>query len=170
MSLHAAPTPVTNPYQRPLLSVRWMHRMPTGPIGAEARTPMTIPLNMKSRMFISIGNAKFILLVSLQFLTGGKVTKFRAQSTIFSPKSSFYSRFLYFRAWITRITRMFYLYYKLNFRMWIKYGLKTQSSQKQHALKGQKLLAPEKNKNLIFFIHRNKGDSKVFLYLCREKK
>ena len=25
--------------------------------------------------------------------------------------------------------------------MWIKYGLKTQSSQKQHALKGQKLLA-----------------------------
>ena len=115
MSLHAAPTPVTNPYQRPLLSVRWMQRMPTGPIGAEARTPMTIPLNMKSRMFISIGNAKFIL-VSLQFLTVGKVTKFRAQSTIFSPKSSFYSRFLYFRAWITRITRRFYLYYKLNFR------------------------------------------------------
>ena len=115
MSLHAAPTPVTKPYQRPLLSVRWIHRMPTGPIGAEARTPMTIPLNMKSRMFISIGNAKFIL-VSLQFLTVGKVTKFRAQSTIFSPKSSFYSRFLYFRAWITRITRMFYLYYKLNFR------------------------------------------------------
>ena len=109
MSLHAAPTPVTKPYQRPLLSVRWMHRMPTGPIGAEARTPMTIPLKMKSRMFISIGNAKFILLVSLQFLTGGKVTKFRAQSTIFSPKSSFYSRFLYFRAWITRITRMFQL-------------------------------------------------------------
>ena len=66
-------------------------------------------------MFISIGNAKFIL-VSLQFLTVGKVTKFRAQSTIFSPKSSFYSRFLYFRAWITRITRMLYLYYKLNFR------------------------------------------------------
>ena len=151
MSLHAAPTPVTNPYQRPLLSVRWMHRMPTGPIGAEARTPMTIPLNMKSRMFISIGNAKFILLVSLQFLTGGKVTKFRAQSTIFSPKSSFYSRFLYFRAWITRITRMFYLYYKLNFRMWIKYGLKTQSSQKQHALKGQKLLAPEKKQEFNFF-------------------
>lgn len=115
MSLHAAPTPVTKPYQRPLLSVRWIHRMPTGPIGAEARTPMTIPLKMKSRMFISIGNAKFILLVSLQFLTGGKVTKFRAQSTIFSPKSSFYSRFLYFRAWITRITRMFYPYYKLNF-------------------------------------------------------
>lgn len=106
MSLHAAPTPVTNPYQRPLLSVRWMQRMPTGPIGAEARTPMTIPLNMKSRMFISIGNAKFIL-VSLQFLTVGKVTKFWAQSTIFSPKSSFYIRFLYFRARITRITRMF---------------------------------------------------------------
>ena len=95
MSLHAAPTPVTNPYQRPLLSVRWMQRMPTGPIGAEARTPMTIPLKMKSRMFISIGNAKFIL-VSLQFLTGGKVTKFRAQSTIFSLKSSFYTRFFIF--------------------------------------------------------------------------
>ena len=148
MSLHAAPTPVTKPYQRPLLSVRWMHRMPTGPIGAEARTPMTIPLKMKSRMFISIGNAKFILLVSLQFLTGGKVTKFRAQSTIFSPKSSFYSRFLYFRAWITRITRMFYLYYKLNFCS----------------------LAEKKIRKLKFFIHRNKGDSKVFLYLCRGKK
>lgn len=147
MSLHAAPTPVTKPYQRPLLSVRWMHRMPTGPIGAEARTPMTIPLKMKSRMFISIGNAKFILLVSLQFLTGGKVTKFRAQSTIFSPKSSFYSRFLYFRAWITRITRMFYLYYKLNF-----------------------CSLAEKNQEIIIFIHKNKGDSKVFLYLCRGKK
>ena len=24
--------------------------------------------------------------------------------------------------------------FKLNFRMWIKYGLKTQSSQKRHAL------------------------------------
>lgn len=46
-------------------------------------------------MFISIGNAKFIL-VSLQFLTVGKVTKFRAQSTIFSPKSSFYIRFFIF--------------------------------------------------------------------------
>ena len=148
MSLHAAPTPVTKPYQRPLLSVRWIHRMPTGPIGAEARTPMTIPLKMKSRMFISIGNAKFILLVSLQFLTGGKVTKFRAQSTIFSPKSSFYSRFLYFRAWITRITRRFYLYYKLNFRS----------------------LAEKKIRKLEFFIYKNKGDSKVFLYLCREIK
>ena len=31
--------------------------MPTGPIGAEAITPMIIPLNIKSRMFISIGNA-----------------------------------------------------------------------------------------------------------------
>ena len=29
----------------------------------------------------------------------------------------------------------------LNFRMWLKYGLKAQKLQKQHALKGQKLLA-----------------------------
>ena len=29
----------------------------------------------------------------------------------------------------------------LNFRMWFKYGQKTQKLQKQHALKGQKLLA-----------------------------
>ena len=29
----------------------------------------------------------------------------------------------------------------LNFRMWFKYGLKAQKFQKQHALKGQKLLA-----------------------------
>ena len=35
-----------------------------------------------------------------------------------------------------------YLYNKvLNFRMWFKYGLKAQKLQKQHALKGQKLLA-----------------------------
>ena len=30
---------------------------------------------------------------------------------------------------------------KLNFRKWFKYGLKAQKLQKQHALKGQKLLA-----------------------------
>uniref|UniRef100_UPI003FEFE28E hypothetical protein n=1 Tax=Prevotella sp. TaxID=59823 RepID=UPI003FEFE28E len=30
---------------------------------------------------------------------------------------------------------------ELNFRMWFKYGLKAQKLQKQHALKGQKLLA-----------------------------
>ena len=29
-------------------------------------------------------------------------------------------------------------YTLLNFRMWFKYGLKTQKLQKQHALKGQK--------------------------------
>ena len=29
----------------------------------------------------------------------------------------------------------------LNFHMWFKYGLKAQKLQKQHALKGQKLLA-----------------------------
>ena len=29
----------------------------------------------------------------------------------------------------------------LNFRKWFKYGLKAQKLQKQHALKGQKLLA-----------------------------
>ena len=147
MSLHAAPTPVTNPYQRPLLSVRWMQRMPTGPIGAEARTPMTIPLKMKSRMFISIGNAKFIL-VSLQFLTGGKVTKFRAQSTIFSLKSSFYTRFLYFRARITRITRMFQLIIN-------EVYAHTRSFCQQSVCR-------KKIRKLKFFIHKKKGDSKVF--------
>ncbi|RHK43976.1 hypothetical protein DW064_15855, partial [Segatella copri] len=30
---------------------------------------------------------------------------------------------------------------ELKFRMWFKYGLKAQKLQKQHALKGQKLLA-----------------------------
>ena len=30
---------------------------------------------------------------------------------------------------------------RLKFRMWFKYGLKAQKLQKQHALKGQKLLA-----------------------------
>ena len=33
------------------------------------------------------------------------------------------------------------LYAILNFPMWFKYGLKAQKLQKQHALKGQKLLA-----------------------------
>ena len=33
------------------------------------------------------------------------------------------------------------LYRIQNFRMWLKYGLKAQKLQKQHALKGQKLLA-----------------------------
>ena len=36
---------------------------------------------------------------------------------------------------------MLYLYTILNFRMWFKNGLKAQKLQKQHALKGQKLLA-----------------------------
>lgn len=35
ISLKAAPTPVTKPNQRPLFKVRWIHKMPTGPIGAE---------------------------------------------------------------------------------------------------------------------------------------
>lgn len=52
ISLKAAPTPVTKPNQRPLFKVRWIHKMPTGPIGAEAITPMIIPLNMKSSIFI----------------------------------------------------------------------------------------------------------------------
>ena len=35
-----------------------------------------------------------------------------------------------------------YIYNKvLNFHMWFKYGVKAQKLQKQHALKGQKLLA-----------------------------
>ena len=42
-----------------------------------------------------------------------------------------------------RIQSFFYALFKksLNFRMWFKYGLKAQKFQKQHALKGQKLLA-----------------------------
>ncbi len=52
MSLTAAPMPVTNPYQRPLLSVRWMQSMPTGPIGAEAMIPMSSPFRMSSNRSI----------------------------------------------------------------------------------------------------------------------
>ncbi len=39
------------------------------------------------------------------------------------------------------MTRNKILYQILNFRMWFKNGLKAQKLQKQHALKGQKLLA-----------------------------
>ena len=57
MSLTQAPMPVTNPYQRPLFSVLWMQRTPTGPIGAEAMMPMRTPMNIRSRISIWIGNA-----------------------------------------------------------------------------------------------------------------
>ena len=51
-SLTAAPTPVMKPYQRPLLSVRCMQSTPTGPIGADAMMPISMPLNMKSNISI----------------------------------------------------------------------------------------------------------------------
>lgn len=145
MSLHAAPTPVTNPYQRPLLSVRWMQRMPTGPIGAEARTPMTIPLNMKSRMFISIGNAKFIL-VSLQFLTVGKVTKFWAQSTIFRLKVHFISVFIFSGTDYTDYADVLHEY-------------KQDLGQQRNF--GQQIIW-QKKKKIKIFIFKNKRESKVF--------
>lgn len=44
----AAPMPVEKPAQRPLLSVRWIHNMPMGPIGAEIRTPIRNPLVIMS--------------------------------------------------------------------------------------------------------------------------
>ena len=42
---------------------------------------------------------------------------------------------------IRRDFRIFRRDFLLNFRKWFKYGLKAQKLQKQHALKGQKLLA-----------------------------
>jgi hypothetical protein len=56
ISLAAAPKPVTIPYHRPLFSVRWTQRIPTGPIGALAITPINIPLKMKSKIFIGTWN------------------------------------------------------------------------------------------------------------------
>ena len=56
MSLAAAPRPVTKPYQRPLFSVRWMQSTPTGPIGAEAMTPMSSPLSISCSRSMCIGN------------------------------------------------------------------------------------------------------------------
>ena len=50
MSLKAAPIPVTKPYQRPLFSVRWMQSTPTGPMGADATTPMSNPFMIKSNV------------------------------------------------------------------------------------------------------------------------
>ena len=56
MSLTQAPIPVIKPYHRPLLSVRCIHSTPTGPIGADAISPISIPLNTKSKMSNCIGN------------------------------------------------------------------------------------------------------------------
>ena len=39
----AAPSPVTKPDQRPLFSVRWIHNIPIGPIGADTNMPMANP-------------------------------------------------------------------------------------------------------------------------------
>ena len=43
MSLKAAPQPVTKPYMRPLLSVLCTHKIPVGPIGADATIPIIMP-------------------------------------------------------------------------------------------------------------------------------
>lgn len=56
ISLMAAPTPVTNPYHRPLFNVLWIHNIPTGPIGADTKIPINIPLNIKSSMSMWKGN------------------------------------------------------------------------------------------------------------------
>ena len=50
ISLMAAPNPVAKPYQRPLFSVLWMQRIPTGPIGADAIMPISIPFRIKSNI------------------------------------------------------------------------------------------------------------------------
>lgn len=53
----AAPSPVTNPDQRPLTSVRLMHKIPIGPTGAAIEKPIKI-LWRKIGIFIlwEVGN------------------------------------------------------------------------------------------------------------------
>ena len=51
----------------------------------------------------------------------------------------------------------------LNFRMWFKYGLKAQKLQKQHALKGQKLLA-QGNTLGIMAVNKAPCKGKSFMY------
>lgn len=75
MSLKAAPTPVTKPYQRPLFSVRCMHSTPTGPSGADTMTPMRNPFH---RMFNMVSTSIMAANIGLFYETG---THFRA----FSP-------------------------------------------------------------------------------------
>ena len=55
MSLNAAPAPVTMPLARPFCMVRCMHKMPTGPMGADAIIPTRRPLSISN-----IGLAKSI--------------------------------------------------------------------------------------------------------------
>lgn len=65
MSLKAAPTPVRNPYHRPLFSVRCTHRTPTGPIGADATIPIRIPFIIRSMV---LTDSNHILWTNLAFL------------------------------------------------------------------------------------------------------
>lgn len=44
MSDNAAPNPVIKPSHLPLLSVRCMHSIPMGPMGADTKTPIKKPL------------------------------------------------------------------------------------------------------------------------------
>ncbi len=62
---------------------------------------------------------------------------------IFRPKISHFRKFCFGDIFLSfgDISVSFGGIFLLNFRKWFKYGLKAQKFQKQHALKGQKLLA-----------------------------
>ena len=69
---------------------------------------------------------------------------------IFRPKNSHFRKFCFGDIFLSfgdisvsfgGISVSFGEIFLLNFRKWFKYGLKAQKLQKQHALKGQKLLA-----------------------------
>ena len=69
---------------------------------------------------------------------------------IFRPKISHFRKFCFGDIFLSfgdisvsfgGISVSFGEIFLLNFRKWFKYGLKAQKLQKQHALKGQKLLA-----------------------------
>lgn len=62
-SLNVAPTPVTNPYHLPLLSVRCIHNTPTGPNGADTTIPIIIPLYNMSIVDIIMQRWDFFLKV-----------------------------------------------------------------------------------------------------------
>ena len=62
---------------------------------------------------------------------------------IFRPKISHFRKFCFGDIFLSfgEISVSFGGIFLLNFRKWFKYGLKAQKLRKQHALKGQKLLA-----------------------------
>ena len=63
-SLTDAPTPVTKPYHRPLFRVRCTVRIPTGPIGALATMPMTIPCSTRSITLSDCTHIIFVVQIS----------------------------------------------------------------------------------------------------------